>query len=99
MKLHYSQTMFVAKTSKTRVLLPYEITLLSNDKDNVIVAGHVLLPYEITLLSNTADTVLDKVIVLLPYEITLLSNLKPQINCAHYIAQGNSQSIIRKTFM
>ena len=34
------------------VLLPYEITLFSNDIVNVIKLVNVLLPYEITLFSN-----------------------------------------------
>ena len=35
-----------------KVLLPYEITLLSNNLDYAIYEEYVLLPYEITLLSN-----------------------------------------------
>jgi len=34
------------------VLLPYEITLLSNPTISVSATMFVLLPYEITLLSN-----------------------------------------------
>ena len=34
------------------VLLPYEITLLSNDIVHSVSLSDVLLPYEITLLSN-----------------------------------------------
>ena len=34
------------------VLLPYEITLLSNKRNLNAVTAAVLLPYEITLLSN-----------------------------------------------
>ena len=51
MKLHYSQTNKPFLQSRA-VLLPYEITLLSNQKRHS--RGHikVLLPYEITLLSN-----------------------------------------------
>ena len=37
------------------VLLPYEITLLSNLKSISVDDIKVLLPYEITLLSNKAD--------------------------------------------
>ena len=56
------------------VLLPYEITLLSNKFGLKISWFLVLLPYEITLLSNhiLSDSAL--YFVLLPYEITLLSN-------------------------
>ena len=36
------------------VLLPYEITLFSNDAEAVSAAKNVLLPYEITLFSNVA---------------------------------------------
>ena len=35
-----------------KVLLPYEITLLSNEVLKMIKIQDVLLPYEITLLSN-----------------------------------------------
>ena len=34
------------------VLLPYKITLLSNDEHNRLSIDKVLLPYKITLLSN-----------------------------------------------
>ena len=40
------------------VLLPYEITLLSNFNWNDWTFGYVLLPYEITLLSNHATEIL-----------------------------------------
>ena len=74
MKLHYSQTGISSLKVNEPVLLPYEITLLSNvlagDMSKVI----VLLPYEITLLSNIKEMQLTITIVLLPYEITLLSN-------------------------
>ena len=52
MKLHYSQTDFNEMPIGDLVLLPYEITLLSNREDNIISVYSVLLPYEITLLSN-----------------------------------------------
>ena len=76
MKLHYSQTEENNGGKPPEVLLPYEITLLSN-----IIAGNciiisVLLPYEITLLSNLWRYVNAKCSVLLPYEITLLSNAR-----------------------
>ena len=57
------------------VLLPYEITLLSNKKQNTYHFLIVLLPYEITLLSNVNFGYSKADYVLLPYEITLLSNL------------------------
>ena len=56
------------------VLLPYEITLLSNIDLHRVAKADVLLPYEITLLSNLTIKTTRKIIVLLPYEITLLSN-------------------------
>ena len=59
-----------------QVLLPYEITLLSNFFTREEAEKAVLLPYEITLLSNRKLILLTKMVVLLPYEITLLSNLK-----------------------
>ena len=57
-----------------RCLLPYEITLLSNQIVRHINSFCVLLPYEITLLSNWNEHHWLKKRVLLPYEITLLSN-------------------------
>ena len=62
--------------AKVAVLLPYEITLLSNVVRIDREASQVLLPYEITLLSNFAAQRAKDSAVLLPYEITLLSNLK-----------------------
>ncbi len=56
------------------VLLPYEITLLSNRVSLCRQITIVLLPYEITLLSNESWLYADYELVLLPYEITLLSN-------------------------
>ena len=56
------------------VLLPYEITLLSNVLGSGNFEVDVLLPYEITLLSNLLAEVIPRYVVLLPYEITLLSN-------------------------
>ena len=58
------------------VLLPYEITLLSNKDLSFRLKPCVLLPYEITLLSNINISTLSALLVLLPYEITLLSNLR-----------------------
>ena len=60
------------------VLLPYEITLLSNQRKYYHHQNNVLLPYEITLLSNPGLAYDDSSVVLLPYEITLLSNIKPR---------------------
>ena len=59
---------------KDTVLLPYEITLLSNAIFVFSLSRFVLLPYEITLLSNTSTANASAAMVLLPYEITLLSN-------------------------
>ena len=64
------------------VLLPYEITLLSNFLCIDNCPARVLLPYEITLLSNLFGTPAAVWLVLLPYEITLLSNL-----CCFYIGR------------
>ena len=52
MKLHYSQTMYVKGGVHTIVLLPYEITLFSNEEVELFNQTGVLLPYEITLFSN-----------------------------------------------
>ena len=60
--------------SNAAVLLPYEITLLSNLTEWVVRFALVLLPYEITLLSNGDYAQIGSSGVLLPYEITLLSN-------------------------
>ncbi len=76
MKLHYSQTEYSVRKSRRSVLLPYEITLLSNALAKRENKDEVLLPYEITLLSNFIDGYSGYLSVLLPYEITLLSNLK-----------------------
>ena len=61
------------------VLLPYEITLFSNDEDVDENPDHVLLPYEITLFSNKQGLSDNDWRVLLPYEITLFSNTEPTI--------------------
>ena len=52
MKLHYSQTMLFKYLLVVFVLLPYEITLFSNDEADIYIPPQVLLPYEITLFSN-----------------------------------------------
>ena len=65
------------------VLLPYEITLLSNDSKIAETKTIVLLPYEITLLSNTLELAKAYNVVLLPYEITLLSNSNRGIRLAY----------------
>ena len=57
------------------VLLPYEITLFSNNYRGEY-KTYVLLPYEITLFSNMVEMMTVILLVLLPYEITLFSNLK-----------------------
>ena len=54
MKLHYSQTPTSAIKKLTKVLLPYEITLFSNEFSERIFGRTVLLPYEITLFSNNS---------------------------------------------
>ena len=56
------------------VLIPYEITLLSNLLMKVNIKIQVLIPYEITLLSNIQQVNFSNSFVLIPYEITLLSN-------------------------
>ena len=60
------------------VLLPYEITLFSNNKNCGSKNGHVLLPYEITLFSNKGWINNAVANVLLPYEITLFSNKRSE---------------------
>ena len=52
MKLHYSQTIAVTVGNGLSVLLPYEITLFSNENVGQWFKDLVLLPYEITLFSN-----------------------------------------------
>ena len=74
MKLHYSQTLLQLIGCWDIVLLPYEITLLSNSCGCAHKEMTVLLPYEITLLSNEIEDLSEYYKVLLPYEITLLSN-------------------------
>ena len=74
MKLHYSQTRTSGDCLKELVLLPYEITLFSNQAPYLKWYKHVLLPYEITLFSNGTFGGVQVGIVLLPYEITLFSN-------------------------
>ena len=71
MKLHYSQTVDMLLSHREEVLLPYEITLLSNKLEQLKIIKGVLLPYEITLLSNFLQMELNAPYVLLPYEITL----------------------------
>ena len=74
MKLHYSQTLIRQRKRKSCVLVPYEITLLSNYAYVLIDEEQVLVPYEITLLSNKQPIRRTAYSVLVPYEITLLSN-------------------------
>ena len=52
MKLHYSQTLLMLLNISAPVLLPYEITLFSNEYRAYTRYLYVLLPYEITLFSN-----------------------------------------------
>ena len=61
-------------SSESSVLLPSEITLLSNNNKHFVTNLEVLLPSEITLLSNAIMPNLNEKAVLLPSEITLLSN-------------------------
>ena len=84
MKLHYSQTGTFLYNAFD-VLLPYEITLLSNIFPGNIQVVLVLLPYEITLLSNRRTAARSRLSVLLPYEITLLSNRSFSIAAAVYV--------------
>ena len=74
MKLHYSQTINCSLSFTSSVLIPYEITLLSNFKVLSFKIVAVLIPYEITLLSNCVFYFSRLAYVLIPYEITLLSN-------------------------
>ena len=73
-------------TVSFKVLLPYEITLFSNDFliNNKYMS--VLLPYEITLFSNMKLHLQHTSQVLLPYEITLFSNNEYESNqdCMFY---------------
>ena len=55
MNLHYSQTFVVAMLMTSKVLVPYEFTLLSNELDDDYTSFIVLVPYEFTLLSNADD--------------------------------------------
>ena len=71
------------------VLIPYEITLFSNNEMRKKTEKDVLIPYEITLFSNTGANGLFTLTVLIPYEITLFSNLKFEIKCTHYNVHGN----------
>ena len=57
-------------------IVPYKITLLSNETDGQRGRGKVLVPYKITLLSNELPRHLARRHVLVPYKITLLSNHK-----------------------
>ena len=74
MKLHYSQTQQFEKDVLNRVSVPYEITLLSNQRMFYVTFLKVSVPYEITLLSNLLSVSKLMLYVSVPYEITLLSN-------------------------
>ena len=76
MKLHYSQTITGIIIAMSFVSVPYEITLLSNNRVPLLREVKVSVPYEITLLSNCAIVLAFAVAVSVPYEITLLSNTK-----------------------
>ena len=65
------------------VLVPYKITLLSNDNGSSKVDAIVLVPYKITLLSNIILLHPPRGAVLVPYKITLLSNLKFELKCCY----------------
>ena len=67
------------------VLLPYKITLLSNNVRRDIEEISVLLPYKITLLSNRRMNITEATLVLLPYKITLLSNVFLMLNGKQYV--------------
>ena len=56
------------------VLVPYKITLLSNQLLIGGIKDLVLVPYKITLLSNGMSQSVLFSAVLVPYKITLLSN-------------------------
>ena len=57
------------------VLVPYKITLLSNNPFHWYCFPDVLVPYKITLLSNAPNAAILVSLVLVPYKITLLSNV------------------------
>ena len=65
------------------VLVPYKITLLSNDVSGTGDDPSVLVPYKITLLSNDSLARIELPDVLVPYKITLLSNLKFEFKCCY----------------
>ena len=58
------------------VLVPYKITLLSNNPCGLARRKSVLVPYKITLLSNLMRENDSGIYVLVPYKITLLSNFE-----------------------
>ena len=67
------------------VLLPYEITLFSNEFTSICENAKVLLPYEITLFSNYEKSGFVTREVLLPYEITLFSNVAKSSPCPYIV--------------
>ena len=73
---------------RDRVLLPYEITLLSNGLWYCVWGGIVLLPYEITLLSNsmTLYTTSAMFYYLMKLHYSQTSN---ENKLRHYNSQGN----------
>ena len=66
-----------------KVLVPYKITLLSNQSSPILASRLVLVPYKITLLSNEPRIRTNIRRVLVPYKITLLSNLKFEFKCCY----------------
>ena len=70
------------------VLLPYEITLLSNIDLHRVAKADVLLPYEITLLSNSnlAWILYEKFYYLMKLHYSQTSN---ENKLRHYNSQGN----------
>ena len=61
------------------VLVPYKITLLSNNQAIGNKEIEVLVPYKITLLSNLTRLSSQVSAVLVPYKITLLSNTRTPV--------------------
>ena len=73
------------------VLLPYEITLFSNNKPITANGRYVLLPYEITLFSNSINDDCGRAAF---YYLMKLHYSQTSNKLCHYNAQGNSQDIV-----
>ena len=71
------------RSNDRKVLVPYKITLLSNQVVKEVRTDEVLVPYKITLLSNVAQHEEVGAVVLVPYKITLLSNKRLPILYRH----------------